>query len=68
MLILIQCYPAKVLFDSFNIDNSGLNPTKFQKICPAIVEQIESKACIEEGDKGEKEEVKQGKTQGKHLV
>ena len=62
--VSIQCYSAKVLFEIFNIKSTGLNPRKFEEICPAIVEQIESKACLAEGNEEEKKEVKQGKAQG----
>lgn len=41
-----SCYPAKALFESFSVDANGLNKEKFERICPAIVEQIESKACV----------------------
>ncbi|KAL9979336.1 hypothetical protein ACROYT_G016986 [Oculina patagonica] len=58
-----KCYPAKALFESFSVDSSGLNPQKFQTICPAIVEQIESKACLVEEDKEDEEDAKQSKTQ-----
>lgn len=61
----IQCYSAKVLFEVFNIGSTGLNPSKFEQICPAIVEQIESKACLVEGNEEEIKEVKQGTAQGK---
>ncbi|KAJ7381160.1 hypothetical protein OS493_004759 [Desmophyllum pertusum] len=51
-----KCYSAKTLLDSFSVDSNGLNPGKFEKICPAIVQQIESKACLvdeEEEEHGE---------------
>ena len=64
LCILMQCYPAKVLFESFSFDSNGLNPDKFEKICPAMVEQIESKACLVENDKKNNKYVKQGKAQG----
>lgn len=41
-----SCYPAKALFESFSVDANGLNQRGFERICPAIVEQIESKACV----------------------
>ena len=37
-----------MLFDSFSANTSGLDRHGFEKICPAIVQQIESKACSEE--------------------
>ena len=55
-----------MLFEAFSIDSNGLNPEKFEKICPAIVEQIESRACLlTTSDKEKKAAVKQSKTQGK---
>lgn len=65
LFISIQCYLAKTLFESFLIDSTGLNPQKFETICPALVEQIESKACLLESDKEEEEYGKQSKAQGK---
>ena len=63
-----QCYPAKVLFESFSVDSdAGLNPEKFEKICPALVEQIESKACLVENEEEVKEEP-QSKSQGWYPV
>lgn len=62
--ILIQCYPPKVLFESFSVDSDGLNPAKFEKICPALVEQIESKACVVEKEEEDEEDAKQSKSQG----
>ncbi|KAL9979335.1 hypothetical protein ACROYT_G016985 [Oculina patagonica] len=53
-----ECYSAKVLFESFSVGSSGLNPEKFEKICPAVVQQIESKACLIEADENN-EDVKQ---------
>ena len=29
----------------FSVNNSGINKGSFGKICPAIVEQIDSKSC-----------------------
>lgn len=58
-----KCYSAKLLFEIFNIESTGLNPSKFEQICPAIVEQIESKACLVEGNEEKKKEVKQGPAQ-----
>lgn len=58
-----KCYPAKALFEAFSIDSNGLNPEKFEKICPAVVEQIESKACLLENDEEEEGDGKQSKTQ-----
>ena len=65
LFISIQCYPAKTLFESFKIKSNGLNPQTFEKICPALVEQIESKACLLESDKEEEEYGKQSKAKGK---
>jgi len=48
---------AKELFESFSVDSSGLNLDKFEKVCPAIVQQIESKACLDESE-DTKEDVK----------
>ena len=61
---MLQCYSAEVLFDSFSIESNRLNQNSFEKICPAIVQQIESKSC-ESGkeDSGESE----SKAKGKHL-
>ena len=61
---LLQCYSAVVLFESFSIESNRLNQTSFERICPAIVQQIESKSC-ESGkeDSGESE----SKAKGKHL-
>lgn len=67
-IILFQCYPAKVLFESFSVDSDGLNPEKFEKICPALVEQIESKACLVENEEEVKEDTKQSKSQGWYRV
>ena len=53
-----------MLFESFSVDSGGLNPEKFETICPAIVEQIESKACLVEKDKEDEEDVRQSKAQG----
>lgn len=64
IFVSIQCYSAKVLFEIFNVKSTGLNPRKFEEICPAVVEQIESKACLAEGNEEEKKEVKQGRAQG----
>lgn len=58
-----KCYSAKVLFEIFNVKSIGLSPRRFEEICPAIVEQIESKACLAEGNEEEKKEVKQGRAQ-----
>ncbi|KAL9979048.1 hypothetical protein ACROYT_G016640 [Oculina patagonica] len=58
---LLQCYSAKVIFESFSVGSSGLNPEKFEKICPAMVQQIESKACLIEADE-KNEDVKQSAT------
>ncbi|XP_020601776.1 zinc transporter ZIP14-like [Orbicella faveolata] len=58
-----ECYPAKVLFESFSVDSNGLNPEKFEKICPALVEQIESKACLVEKEVEEEEDTTQSKSQ-----
>jgi len=63
-VIVFQCYPAKVLFDSFAVDSNGLNPEKFEKICPALVEQIESKACLVEKEEEDKKDTTQSKSQG----
>lgn len=67
-IILFQCYPAKVLFESFSVDSNGLNPEKFEKICPALVEQIESKACLVEKEVEEEEDTTQSKSQGWYPV
>jgi len=63
-VILFQCYPAKALFESFSVDSDGLNPEKFEKICPALVEQIESKACVLDQEEEGKEDATQSKAQG----
>ena len=63
-IIVFQCYPAKVLFESFSVDSDGLNPEKFEKICPALVEQIESKACLVEKEEEDEEDTTQSKAQG----
>ena len=63
-VILFQCYPAKALFESFSVDSDGLNPEKFEKICPALVEQIESKACVLDQKEEDKEDATQSKAQG----
>jgi len=52
---LTQCYTAKELFESFSVDSSGLNLDKFEKVCPAIVQQIESKACLDESEEHEED-------------
>ncbi|CAH3189728.1 unnamed protein product [Porites lobata] len=54
-----KCYSAEVLFDSFSIESNRLNQTSFERICPAIVQQIESKSC-ESGkeDSGDESESK----------
>ena len=53
-----------MLFDSFSVNASGLDRHGFEKICPAIVQQIESKACSEE-ESDSKEEVQQGNEKSK---
>ena len=69
LFISTQCYPAKTLFESFSIDDAnGLSPQKFEEICPALVEQIESKACVLETDQEEEQYGKQSKTQGKSQI
>ncbi|XP_020601794.1 zinc transporter ZIP14-like [Orbicella faveolata] len=50
-----KCYTAKELFESFSVDSSGLNLDKFEKVCPAIVQQIESKACLDESEEHEED-------------
>ena len=65
---LLQCYSAKALFSSFSIDSSGLNQESFEKICPAIVEQIESEACAVKSEEEDEEEITQSKTKGKYLL
>ena len=60
---LLQCYSSKELFESFSVDSSGLNLDKFEKICPAIVQQIESKACLDEIEET-KEDARQTKVRG----
>ena len=62
-LILLQCYSAKELLESFSVDSNGLNLDKFEKVCPAIVQQIESKACLDEIE-DTKKDVKQSKARG----
>ena len=62
-LILLQCYSAKELLESFSVDSNGLNLDKFEKVCPAIVQQIESKACLDESE-DTKEDAKQSKARG----
>ena len=47
-----------MLFRSFSVNASGLDGHGFEKICPAIVQQIESKACSEE-ESVSKEQVKE---------
>ena len=42
-----------------------MNPTSFERICPAIVQQIESKSC-ESGDEDSGDE-SESKAKGKHL-
>lgn len=59
---LSRCYPAKTLLSSFSIDSNGLDPQDFERICPAIVEQIESKACVLESDMEKEETGKESKT------
>ena len=61
---MTQCFTAKELFDSFSVDDSGLNEKKFEKVCPAIVQQIESKACLDESEENE-EETKENASRGK---
>ncbi|XP_068721180.1 metal cation symporter ZIP14-like isoform X1 [Montipora capricornis] len=56
-----KCYQAKTLFESFSVDASGLNPRTFERICPALVEQIESKACLLEKPDNIEESGKQSK-------
>ena len=62
-MILLQCYSAKELFESFSVDSNGLNLDKFEKVCPAIVQQIESNACLDENE-DMKEDVKQSNARG----
>lgn len=65
---MLQCYSAKALFASFSIDSSQLNQDSFQRICPAIVEQIESEACVVKSVDKDEGEITQSKTQGKYLL
>lgn len=65
---MLQCYSAKALFVSFSIDSSGLNQDSFERICPAIVEQIESEACAEKSEEEDEGKITQSKTQGKYLL
>ncbi|CAH3142152.1 unnamed protein product [Porites evermanni] len=58
-----KCYSAKALFVSFSIDSSGLNQDSFERICPAIVQQIESEACTVKSEEEDEGEVAQSKTQ-----
>ena len=60
---MTQCYTAEELFDSFSVDASGLNEYEFEKVCPAIVQQIESKACLDEIEET-KEDARQTKVRG----
>ena len=62
---MLQCYSAEVLFESFSIELKRLNQNSFERICPAIVQQIESKSCESgEEDSGDGSE---SKAEGKHL-
>ena len=63
---MTQCYTAEELFDSFSVDASGLNEYKFEKVCPAIVQQIESKACVDESEENE-EDTTENDARGKDL-
>ena len=67
ILLQWQCYSAKELLESFSVDSNGLNLDKFEKVCPAIVQQIESKACGDESE-GTKEDVKQSKARGTTII
>ena len=54
-----------MLFRSFSVNASGLDRHGFEKICPAIVQQIESKACSKkESDSKEEVKEKNDKAQG----
>ena len=62
---LLQCYSAEVLFESFSFESNRLNQTSFERICPAIVQQIESKSC--ESGKEDSSDESESKAKGKHL-
>ena len=62
---LLQCYSAEVLFESFSFESNRLNQTSFERICPAIVQQIESKSC--ESGKEDSGDESESKAKGKHL-
>ena len=61
---MTQCFTAEQLFDAFSVNASGLNEDKFQKVCPAIVQQIESKACVDESEEHD-EDTKENASRGK---
>lgn len=67
-MLSLQCYPAKALFESFSVDADGLNQGTFERICPAIVEQIESKACVMVKRVEEVGQGMQSKSRGKSLL
>ena len=45
-----QCYSSQKLFDIFLVNSSGVNKGGFEKICPAIVQQMDSKSCLIKGE------------------
>lgn len=54
---MLQCFSSSELFATHNLsEGSHLGQREFQEFCPAILQQLESKACMSENQENEEDE------------